>query len=126
MVRHNNQLPDNLPQLQNLIKRDPTSYKEEFVQQHNHYLSLLEVFRLNPSQENKSLDDLVMFIAQVCRNHTKLSFNNPINFIEFCTCNITKLLFFGLNFTGGTMLCRRVKNISTTISRFTEKSFNNT
>ena len=29
MVRHNNQLPDNLPQLQNLIKRDPESYKEE-------------------------------------------------------------------------------------------------
>lgn len=29
MVRHNNQLPNNLPQLQNLIKRDPESYKEE-------------------------------------------------------------------------------------------------
>jgi len=29
MVRHNNQLPSNLPQLQNLIKRDPVSYKEE-------------------------------------------------------------------------------------------------
>lgn len=29
MVRHNNQLPDNLPQLQNLIKRDSESYKEE-------------------------------------------------------------------------------------------------
>lgn len=65
MVRHNNQLPDNLPQLQNLIKRDPASYKEEFMQQYNHYLSLLEVFRLNPGQENKSLDELVMFIAQV-------------------------------------------------------------
>jgi len=31
MVRHNNQLPDNLPQLQNLIKRDPESYKEEVI-----------------------------------------------------------------------------------------------
>lgn len=75
MVRHNNQLPDNLPQLQNLIKRDPASYKEEFMQQYNHYLSLLEVFRLNPGQENKSLDDLVMFIAQVRtthRNHKRL------------------------------------------------------
>lgn len=29
MVRHNNQLPDNIPQLQNLIKRDPQSYKDE-------------------------------------------------------------------------------------------------
>ena len=27
--RRRNQLPTNLPQLQNLIKRDPVSYKEE-------------------------------------------------------------------------------------------------
>lgn len=27
--KHNNQLPDNLPQLQNLIKRDPASYRDE-------------------------------------------------------------------------------------------------
>lgn len=87
MVRHNNQLPDNLPQLQNLIKRDPTSYKEEFVQQYNHYLSLLEVFRLNPSQENKSLDDLVMFIAQVCKNHIKFTyFTSSMKYTEICTC----------------------------------------
>lgn len=29
MVRHNNQLPHNLPQLQNLIKRDSESYKDD-------------------------------------------------------------------------------------------------
>ena len=28
-ARHRNQLPHNLPQLQNLIKRDPVSYKDE-------------------------------------------------------------------------------------------------
>ena len=27
--RHNNQIPSNLPQLQNLIKRDPQSYYDE-------------------------------------------------------------------------------------------------
>ena len=31
--RQSNQLPNNLPQLQNLIKRDAESYKEEFLQQ---------------------------------------------------------------------------------------------
>lgn len=82
MVRHNNQLPDNLPQLQNLIKRDPASYKEEFMQQYNHYISLLEVFRLNPSQENKSLDELVMFIAQVS--------------LVFETNNISKIIMLTL------------------------------
>ncbi|RLU17421.1 hypothetical protein DMN91_009656 [Ooceraea biroi] len=65
MVRHNNQLPDNLPQLQNLIKRDSESYKEEFLQQQQHYKSTLEVFCLEPTQYNKSLDDLVIFLAQV-------------------------------------------------------------
>lgn len=63
--RHNNQLPDNIPQLQNLIKRDPLSYKDEFLQQQRHYKSLVEVFKLRPGQFNKNLDELVMFMAQV-------------------------------------------------------------
>lgn len=65
MVRHNNQLPDNLPQLQNLVKRDPESYKEEFLQQYQHYKSTLDVFRLEPTVYNKSLDELIIFLAQV-------------------------------------------------------------
>lgn len=67
MVRHNNQLPDNLPQLQNLVKRDPQSYKDDFIQQYNHFLSTLEIFKLSPDKENKSLDELVMFLAQVAQ-----------------------------------------------------------
>ncbi|KAI5705032.1 hypothetical protein M8J76_014620 [Diaphorina citri] len=67
MVRHNNQLPNNLPQLQNLIKRDPVSYKDEFLQQQRHFESLLSVFCLQPSKFNKSLDELIMFMAQVAQ-----------------------------------------------------------
>lgn len=73
MVRHNNQLPDNLPQLQNLIKRDPDSYKEEFLQQYRHFLNLLEIFKFSPSEENKNLDDLVIFIAQVILHISNLN-----------------------------------------------------
>nr|CAG4643804.1 EOG090X030C [Lepidurus arcticus] len=65
MVRHNNQLPYNLPQLQNVIKRDPVSYKDEFLQQYRHYQASKEIFELRPDQFNQSLDDLVMFLAQV-------------------------------------------------------------
>lgn len=65
MVRHNNRLPENLPQLQNLIKRDPESYKEEFLQQYQHYKSTLEVFCLIPNKFNKNLDESVTFLAQV-------------------------------------------------------------
>uniref|UniRef100_A0A0A9VNW7 Protein SDA1 n=2 Tax=Lygus hesperus TaxID=30085 RepID=A0A0A9VNW7_LYGHE len=63
--RQNNQLPENLPQLQNLIKRDPVSYKDEFLQQQKHYKSLLSLFELHPGEHNKNLDVLVMFMAQV-------------------------------------------------------------
>ncbi|XP_065161223.1 protein SDA1 homolog [Atheta coriaria] len=65
--RQNNQLPDNLPQLQNLIKRDPQSYHEEFTQQLQHFNNTVEVFELNPEQQNKSLDELAMFMAQVAQ-----------------------------------------------------------
>ncbi|XP_066595301.1 protein SDA1 homolog [Prorops nasuta] len=70
MVRHNNQLPTNLPQLQNLIKRDPESYKEEFLQQYQHYKSVLEVFHLTPNKFSKSLDELITFLAQVAHCYT--------------------------------------------------------
>ncbi|KAL3880573.1 hypothetical protein ACJMK2_032804 [Sinanodonta woodiana] len=63
--RNQNKLPNNLPQLQNLIKRDPTTYKDEFLQQYRHYQSHLEIFQLRPSQFSKTLDELVMFLAQV-------------------------------------------------------------
>lgn len=124
MVRHNNQLPDNLPQLQNLIKRDPASYREEFMQQYNHYLSLLEVFRLNPGQENKSLDELVMFIAQVkyLPNKQNLKINwNLMRKKKQCKHNPTSN-----HISGGTMLRRRIGHISTTIGRSTENSVNHT
>ncbi|XP_050295760.1 protein SDA1 homolog [Anthonomus grandis grandis] len=72
MVRkHNNQLPENLPQLQNLIKRDSASYHEEFLQQHQHFQNTLELFQLSPDQPNKTLDELVMFMAQVAHCYPK-------------------------------------------------------
>uniref|UniRef100_A0A147BSR7 Protein SDA1 n=1 Tax=Ixodes ricinus TaxID=34613 RepID=A0A147BSR7_IXORI len=63
--RTNNKLPNNLPQLQNLIKRDPLSYKDEFHLQLQYYQSLLQAFRLHPTEQNKALEELVMFLAQV-------------------------------------------------------------
>ena len=65
--RHNNQLPNNLPQLQNLIKRDPESYQEEFMQQYNHFLASLEIFLLRPDEFSKDLDEVLIFLAQVAQ-----------------------------------------------------------
>lgn len=60
-----NKLPNNLPQLQNLIKRDPLSYQDEFLQQYRHYESNLQIFQLKPSTYSKTLEELVLFVAQV-------------------------------------------------------------
>ncbi|RWS27771.1 protein SDA1-like protein, partial [Leptotrombidium deliense] len=69
--RVNNQLPNNLPQLQNCIKRDPQSYREEFLQQHNHYKALIQVFQCNPSSKDKHFEDLIMFLAQISHCYTE-------------------------------------------------------
>ncbi|XP_007558948.1 protein SDA1 homolog isoform X2 [Poecilia formosa] len=69
--RQSNKLPNNLPQLQNLIKRDPQSYVDEFLQQHRHYQSNVEIFRLQPDKANKDLAELVMFLSQVAHCYTQ-------------------------------------------------------
>lgn len=64
-------LTSNLPQLQNLIKRDPTAYKEEFLQQWNHYNSIRQIFQANPSEHAQQFRELVTFIAQVAPCYPK-------------------------------------------------------
>jgi hypothetical protein len=59
------QRTSNLPQLQNLIKRDPASYKEEFLQQWNHYSSIRQIFQINPAEQAAHFRELVTFISQV-------------------------------------------------------------
>lgn len=91
MVRHNNQLPDNLPQLQNLIKRDPESYKDNFLQQYRHYESVLEIFKLSPDKENKRLDELVMFLAQVAQCYPQELKTFPQQIVEILKTHSTNL-----------------------------------
>ncbi|XP_044000016.1 protein SDA1 homolog [Gambusia affinis] len=69
--RQSNKLPNNLPQLQNLIKRDPQSYVDEFFQQYRHYQSNVEIFKLQPDKANKDLAELVMFLSQVAHCYTQ-------------------------------------------------------
>ncbi|TIB70754.1 SDA1-domain-containing protein [Wallemia mellicola] len=64
-------LLDNLPQLQGLIKRDPDGYKDEFIQQYNHYQSQMKIFQLQPNSDLDKFSDLVGFIAQVASCYPK-------------------------------------------------------
>lgn len=91
MVRHNNQLPNNLPQLQNLIKRDPQSYHEEFMQQYQHFQSTVEIYNLSPEKVNKTLEDLVMFMAQVAHCYPKELSSFPQQLIDLLNKHNTVL-----------------------------------
>lgn len=97
-------LTSNLPQLQNLIKvclrllrsflqdaglqvsqRDPEGYKEEFLTQYNHYLSLLRLHSVASSTPSSSNDksnelfaDLITFISQVAQCYPEATKDLPM------------------------------------------------
>jgi protein SDA1 len=61
-------LPTNIALLQNLIRRDPSSYKEEFLLQLRHYQSLRDIFEQNPegTDNDEEFGDLIGFLSQMC------------------------------------------------------------
>ena len=73
-------LPTNLPQLQNLIKRDPISYKEDFLQQFRHYESQLTIFKLKPDEDAEDFGSLVTFISQVEKEKNRECLQNTCGF----------------------------------------------
>lgn len=83
-------LPTNIVLLQNLVKRDPGSYYEEFLQQYAHYESLRDIFMLSGVTGGESTDkdgsisgnveqfsELIGFVAQVCSCFPKETANFP-------------------------------------------------
>jgi protein SDA1 len=66
-------LASNLPQLQNLIKRDPIGYRDEFLQQWNHYNSIREIFQANPDEQAQAqhFRELASFLSQVAPCYPK-------------------------------------------------------
>lgn len=63
-------LPLNYPQLQNLIKRDPQSYRDDFIQQYSHYESSLEILKAQSclpeaASSTDSFESLVTFMCHV-------------------------------------------------------------
>uniref|UniRef100_A0A452TPG1 Protein SDA1 n=1 Tax=Ursus maritimus TaxID=29073 RepID=A0A452TPG1_URSMA len=109
--RNNNKLPSNLPQLQNLIKRDPPAYIEEFLQQYNHYKSNVEIFRLQPNKPSKELAELVMFMAQIGHCYPEHLSNFPQELKDLLSYNHT-VLDPDLRMTLYTHIVTDIKNIN--------------
>ena len=62
------QLIDKLPQLQNLVKRDPDGYRDEFMMQYRHYESARLILELEPNSETATpFVGLVSFLSHVAK-----------------------------------------------------------
>jgi protein SDA1 len=60
-----------LPQLQNLIKRDPSAYREEYLQQKRAYEAEARLFTLRPSRDSPRFLELVTFMSHVAACYAK-------------------------------------------------------
>ncbi|SNX87997.1 related to SDA1 - required for normal organization of the actin cytoskeleton; required for passage through Start [Melanopsichium pennsylvanicum] len=85
---------DNLPALQNLLKRQPHAYVEEFSSQWNHYQSLRSIFaseldapnlaiastgvRINKDQANKFVS-LISFVTQLAPSYPEITKQLPFH-----------------------------------------------
>ena len=56
---------NNLLDLQNKIKRDPTGYHDDFVQAHLYFKTCIDLFELEPAQPHKHLQQLILFMAYI-------------------------------------------------------------
>ncbi|KAF8603427.1 protein required for actin cytoskeleton organization and cell cycle progression [Ceratobasidium sp. AG-I] len=86
-------LTSNLPQLQNLIKRDPIAYKDEFLQQWNHYDSIRRIFILKPDDDAQAerFRELVTFISHVAQCFPKETAEFPTHLSELLLQNYATL-----------------------------------
>jgi len=108
-------LTSNLPQLQNLIKRDPVSYKDEFLQQWNHYNSIRLIFHLNPDEHAQHFRELVTFIAQVATCYPTETSQFPSHISSILLENYTMLSPDTRKSLIQTMVMLRNKNVISSI-----------
>jgi protein SDA1 len=60
-----------LPQLQNMVKRDPLGYRTEFLMQLRHFESEYQLFLLQPTKESAHFGALVSFLSHVAKCYPK-------------------------------------------------------
>jgi len=73
---------DKLPQLQNLIKRDPPAYLEEFRMQKRHFYSEFDIFKLRPTKNSDRFIDLIDFMSHVAPSYKQECANLPTELLD--------------------------------------------
>ncbi|CCG58592.1 Protein CBR-PRO-3 [Caenorhabditis briggsae] len=64
----------NLGLMQEIIRKDPESYKEEFLEQFNYFVQTMKLLHLQPEQnrqETQSLQDSVLFLSGLAKHYPK-------------------------------------------------------
>ena len=75
----------NLALLQDLLKKDPESYRDEFLEQYQHYQQILKLLTLDPHQNQSQIEPLlsvINFISQVCHKYPEEGKEFGKNLIE--------------------------------------------
>ncbi|XP_059141085.1 protein SDA1 homolog [Physella acuta] len=80
-----------LPQLQNHIKRDPISYKEEFLKQWQYFHNLMQTFQLQPAKYNEKLDEMITFLSHVSHCYKEEVVDMPGQFCDILKNHSTVL-----------------------------------
>uniref|UniRef100_K3WVT4 Protein SDA1 n=1 Tax=Globisporangium ultimum (strain ATCC 200006 / CBS 805.95 / DAOM BR144) TaxID=431595 RepID=K3WVT4_GLOUD len=76
-----------LPQLQNMVKRDPDAYKSEFLMQLRHYESEYQLFLLQPSKESAHFGALISFLSHVAKCYPREMAEFPIQVMKLLQDN---------------------------------------
>ncbi|KAJ3114522.1 Protein SDA1 [Phlyctochytrium bullatum] len=75
-------LASNLPQLQNLIRRDPSSYKDEFMMQWRQWETAMKIFSFKPDEEAIEFGELITFLSHIAYCYPKETKEFPTQLME--------------------------------------------
>nr|CRZ24430.1 BMA-PRO-3 [Brugia malayi] len=87
-------LETNLGLLQELINKDPESYKEEFLAEYNFYIKTIQLLRLQPSLNHadlQSLLELINFLASASTHYPKEGTEYAASIMEILNSRLTGL-----------------------------------
>lgn len=75
----------NLSILQGYIKKDPVSFREDFILQYKNFESELSLLKLKPTKDTDRIEELLDFISHTCvhfKDDAQSFFQNVANFLE--------------------------------------------
>ncbi|KAK9457138.1 SDA1-domain-containing protein [Dipodascopsis uninucleata] len=87
-------IPSNIALLQNLVRRDPGSYKDEFLIQYSHYNSQRAILSADPTANFQDLEGFINqigFISQVCTSFSSETAEFPKELAELLSLHHTEL-----------------------------------